>query len=235
MSDKTHYIDTEVEEESWNSWDDYETYCANGEKVFNAIVDEASLYKIASTAVKQKLESLNNCAKSYRDQYLKEQDKNYELKKQIQELQLELQNTDKKIEDAKLESSREIYENYYRSLNPKHIIEGDKFYIIDKKWNYKPCEYCGGTHKITTQTGKEVDCPKCNQNGTVTSHISYEISECICISYWHNSQKNVNLYYGNNDKDYCVNSNDITENAYTTKEEAEKVLNEFYERNRNEK
>lgn len=132
MSDKTHYIDTEVEEESWDSWDDYETYCANGEKVFDAIVDEASLYKIASTAVKQKLESLNNCAKSYRDQYLKEQDKNCELKKQIQELQLELQNADKKIEDAKLESSKEIYENYYRSLNPKHIIAGDKFYIIYK-------------------------------------------------------------------------------------------------------
>lgn len=231
MSDKTHYVDTEVEEDEWKSWDDYDTYCKNGERVFDAIVDEASLYKIASTAVKQKLESLNDCAKSYKEQYLKEQDKNDELEKQIQELQKELQNAKKNVEDAKLESSREIYENYLRTLNPKHIIVGDKFYTIYRKWNYKLCEYCGGTHKIITQTRKEMDCPKCHMDGTVTSHISYEIRECICIDYVYNSEKNICLYYGNDDNKYGVNSIDIIENAYTTREEAEKVLNEFYERN----
>lgn len=224
MSDKTHYIDTEVEEDEWQSWDDYDTYCKNGERVFDAIVDEAALYKIASTAVKQKLESLNECAKQYKN-------KNIELEKQIQELQKELQNSEKKIENATLESSREIYENYLRKLNPKHIIAGDKFYTIYQKWNYKPCEYCNGTHKVITQTGKEMDCPKCNMDGTVTSHISYEIRECICIDYIYNSEKNICVYYGNDDNKYGVNSIDKTENAYTTREEAEKILDEFYERN----
>lgn len=180
MSEETHFIDTEVKFESLKSWDDYETYCENGQMVFDAICDEAALYKIASEAVKKKLDSLNEFGKFYKQKYDEARDEISSLKKEIVELQKAVDNSKKEIEDSKLVQSKKIYEDYLRSQNPLGVIEGDTFYALKKVYEKVDCPYCGGSGVIKTQTGKEFECGKCNK-GKVSVFKNYDIVAIQCV------------------------------------------------------
>lgn len=119
-----------------------------------------------------------------------------------------------------------------RDMNPLHIAPGEYFYTIEEQTEYVPCEYCGGTQMITTQTGLELNCPICNDEGKRRKHKGYEIREhkCTCIDY--NRYLHEWLYRGENGKVYYYNNDDsrynaYQNNAYQNRIIAEKALEKF--------
>lgn len=179
MSEKTHFIDTEVESAPLKSWDDYETYCENGQMVFDAICDEAALYKIASEAVKKKLDSLNEFGKFYKQKYDEAIKDKKSLEDKITSLEEEIKSLKEKIDSVKLEASKQIYDDYLRSQNPLGVIEGDTFYSLKKVYEKVDCSYCGGSGTIKTQTGKDFECGKCRK-GKVDVFKEYTIVAIQC-------------------------------------------------------
>lgn len=230
MSKDTHFIDTEVEELPWTSWDDYDTYCENSERVFDAICDEAALYKIASEAVKKKLDSLNAYGKYYKEQYDKARDKIDELKQTIQNM--EKTNTDlhKEIDNAKLEASKELYENYLRTQNPLGVISGDIFYSIEITYGKEDCPYCGGTEEIITQYDKVIKCPKCYQ-GKIEVRKGFDIIEKKCTSidsFTTYNNKTIYRYIDYNGDEFMPYGQDdstpVYRYAFKTREDAQKFI-----------
>lgn len=119
-----------------------------------------------------------------------------------------------------------------RDMNPLHIAPGEYFYTIEEQTEYVPCEYCGGTQMITTQTGLELNCPICNDEGKRRKHKGYEIREhkCTCIDY--NRYLHEWIYRGENGKEYYYNNDDsrynaYQNNAYHNRAIAERALEKF--------
>lgn len=231
MSKDTHFIDTEVEESPMNSWDDYETYCENGERVLNAICDEAALYKIASETIKKKLDSLNEYGKYYKRQFDRVMDENKNLQDKVSDLESVLNESKKDIEKVKLEASKELYENYLRTQNPLGVIVNDKFYVVHKVWEDVECPYCDGTSVIKTQTDQELECPKCN-NGKRSEHTGYEIEEktCSLVKKYGYPDKIYFSYYDGDDSYSKYEESDednFYHKAFKTKEEAEQAISKM--------
>lgn len=119
-------------------------------------------------------------------------------------------------------------------MNPLHIAPGDCFYTIEEQFEYVPCEYCGGTQMITTQTGLNLVCPICNNEGKRRQLKGYEIQEHTCTRIDYNGYFHEWQYKGENDKLYNYNNNDLRCNAYHNRAIAERALEKFL-RERNAK
>lgn len=114
-----------------------------------------------------------------------------------------------------------------RDMNPLHIAPGEYFYTIEEQFEYEPCEYCGGTQMITTQTGLKLVCPKCNNEGKCRKLKGYEIQEHTCTRIDYNGYFHEWHYTGENGKIYNYNNNAYQNNAYQNRIIAEKVLEKF--------
>lgn len=150
---------------------------------------------------------------------------NEDLKNKISELEAKLKDCDKKIEEYKLEASKELYENYLRSKNPLGVIVGDKFYILKQSFKDIDCPYCNGTAKIITQTGLEMVCPCYDGKKRVSAGYEVKQVECVAISligetYYYFSSNGVGYMYYKNEGYNCTK-------AFPTREEAEQYIKEL--------
>lgn len=109
-------------------------------------------------------------------------------------------------------------------MNPLHIVPGEYFCTIEELTEYVPCEYCGGTQMITTQTGLELACPMCNDEGKRRKHKGYEIQEHKCDRIDYNGYVQEWLYRSDNGKSYFYSNDDLRCNAYHNRAIAERAL-----------
>lgn len=111
-----------------------------------------------------------------------------------------------------------------RGMNPLNIVPGEYFYTIEEQIEYVPCEYCGGTQMITTQTGLELACPMCNDEGKHRKFKGYKLQEHKCAQIDYNGYVEDWLYRDDNGKVYFYNNDDLSCNAYHNRAIAERAL-----------